>query len=166
MLKRISIIIIAVAAVLTVMVLLSGAVLADFEISNYDSQVDVEVSSMEPSSYIINIPAHLDISDGASYTFTASYINITEDEMVVVNASNLDAQNCLQLTNGTKTIKKRFVRSDVGYGVDQNCAAVFDGNGTTSLVRFYFENPENEAIPKAGYYTGTISFDVFVTGRG
>ena len=111
-------------------------------------------------------PASIDMSDGASYTFTAQSLNLSDGQMLVINATNLDDQNRMTLTSGNNTTKKVFVRSDTGLSVDQNCAAVFYGDSLVSEISFWLNADESSSAPKAGQYAGVLNFEISIVDRG
>jgi hypothetical protein len=143
----------------------SGA--EDYELygAGYDS-AQIEITYTEPSTYVVLIPASIDMSDGASYTFTAQSLNLSDGQMLVINATNLDDQNRMTLTSGNNTTKKVFVRSDTGLSVDQNCAAVFYGDSLVSEISFWLNTDESSSVPKAGRYAGILNFEISIVDRG
>lgn len=160
---RIGVIVVFVVA----MVLCSAKIFADdYELygEGYDTAT-IEIIYHQPSTYTILIPATIDFSDGASYTFTAASLNICDNQAVVVNAVGLGTGNKISLSSGNKVITKEFMHSDSSFSVNENCAAVFTGDDLNSQISFWL-NDDPESFAKAGLYTGTIEFEISVVDRG
>lgn len=68
------------------------------EISS-DGTASTTITYTTPSQFCVYIPETLDLTTG-SYSFTASMMDIAENEQVVISITNLNEENRLQLSSG------------------------------------------------------------------
>lgn len=144
--------------ILSISLLLCGSVNV-FAAEESGSTMEVPVSYNIQSNYSIYIPEMIDFSDNMSYTFSAASINVMDGEVVAIydNASyGKQAQEGITLTNESGKTGELYINHNDPSGKGR--VAVFDNNNLQSSISFngYFDGTS------AGYYTGTMTFLIFV----
>lgn len=115
------------------------------------------------TGYCIEIPEQIDASVGA-YTFTASYINLSETEQVVVRMSGVDEYSCMSLQNANGDTLDFTVRYDGATIVPGYVVAVFTDSVTASGAMQLIPDTYGTAH-RAGQYSGVFEFTVSVETR-
>ncbi len=136
---------------------------ADTEISS-DGDTKSATTSITyhvDSSYIVNIPEVIEANDTAYY-FTASRMDLCENEYVEISMTGLDTDGTLLLKHPYKS-GEIYVFAYVPYSyelVTNGCpvARFFDGGLTTDTALHFAVNGRTEVY--AGDYSGTVTFDV------
>ena len=115
------------------------------------------------TSYCIEIPEQIDITAGA-YTFTASYINLSETEQVVVRMSGVDEYSGISLQNSNGDTLDFTVRYDGATIVPGYIVAIFtDSVSATGAMQLI---PDTYGTAhRAGQYSGVFEFTVSVENR-
>lgn len=115
------------------------------------------------TGYCIEIPEQINALTG-SYTFSAYYVNLSDDEQVVVRISGVDEVSHLVLTNDIGDSLTFNVMYDGAVIAPNYIVAVFTdsitANGTLEII------PElGLGAHRAGQYIGTFEFSVSVEAR-
>lgn len=127
-----------------------------------------------PSDYCIIIPDTIDSANGA-YVFQAASLNISYNEYVLITVSNADSNNRIIFTHedGSHTLTKQIVTENVsgGYipdGLPDNCVGYFTSDESASALSFAVseENYDYQDNPKAGTYTATVEFNIYLSSFG
>lgn len=103
------------------------------------------------SSYSVVIPEKIYIADG--YTFTADFLNITENQQVNLRITNLNESNMLPMTNESGDTAYLSLN---GLGTNNRVAQFTRDNLTSSITINGFIDP----MSRAGVYTGTAVFEI------
>lgn len=111
---------------------------------------DIQLTYDQASTFCVNIPESISLNSADGYTFTADYINITDNQQVCV----LAPMGEISLTN------EHGKRGTVYLSADKdnmgNCVALFERDETTSSIamRGQFDGTA------AGHYSGTVTFTI------
>ena len=134
------------------------------------------VTFRQPSTYCLYLPDMIDLD--MEFCISGD-VNISYDERLYVNITNLDANNALTFTSqdGSATLK-RAINShpnlDGGttmqdLGLSANCVGYFLKGDTSSEVNFgladgytAFTSISGESAPPAGLYYSQAEFEVFM----
>lgn len=153
-----------VSMMLSVIMLLSFTMtaFADTEISSFDGtdSATTSITYSVGSSYVVYIPEIIE-ADGSNYYFTASYMDLREDEYVVISISGLESDGSLTLTSSKAG--RIIVNATVpgSYDITESSEAVamfYDGQTRTDTsLQFYVSSMEDVY---AGDYSATVTFDV------
>lgn len=145
------------AFVLSVVLILSMSVTAfATEVTSEYQVAQSTLSYTEPSTYTVIIPETMYVSTGAMLEFEAKYINILEDQQVVIRFANLDENGAIALSNeygDSVNVYFSCESSDICYRVNWDktvamCAVASIGS--------------TEGVLPAGEYTGIAEFTVSV----
>ena len=115
------------------------------------------------TGYCIEIPEQIDALTG-SYTFSAYYVNLNDNEQVVVRISGVDEVSRMELTNDFGESLAFNVLYDGAVIAPNYVVAVFTdsvtANGTFEIV------PDlGFGAHRAGQYSGTFEFTVSIEER-
>lgn len=150
--------------------------LSPMEASAYDSQVQngmctSTITYKQQSEYSILIPETIDANAG-QYTFMAGMLNISNTEQIYVTVGNTTGDGRIEFTHedGEHTLTKDIVleQTNPTDSVDfstlpNHCVGYFTGNDYNSKVNFGLSEQSFDcSFPKAGNYTATVNFDVFL----
>ena len=149
------------ALFLSVVLILSMSVTAFATEVTSDYQVaQSTLSYTEPSTYTVIIPETMYVSTGAMLEFETKYINIQEDEQVVIRFANLDENGAIALSNESGDSVNVYFScengSDVCYRVNWDKTVALYAVATIGST---------EGILPAGEYTGIAEFTVSVEHR-
>lgn len=115
------------------------------------------------TGYCIEIPEQIDASVGA-YTFTASYINLSETEQVVVRMSGVDEYSCMSLQNSNGDTLDFTVRYDGAVIAPGYVVAIFT-DSVTATGAMQFSPDTYGTAHRTGQYSGVFEFTVSVESR-
>ena len=117
----------------------------------------------EESHYSVRIPETITV-DGTLYGFTASEMDLNENERVLVTVSGLEGDGILQMMSRTnKWMMAQFY--------DQNGKTVTDGRVVSEFMNGVLEGyGKLYALPLqtegAGEYSGSITFNISLVNEG
>lgn len=149
------------ATILSVVLVLSMSVTAFATEVTSDYQVaQSTLSYTEPSTYTVIIPETMYVSTGAMMEFEAKYINIQDDEQVVIRCANLDENGAIALSNESGDSVNVYFSCENGSNV---CYRV---NADKTVAQTVFATiGSTEGVLPAGEYTGIAEFTVSVEPR-
>lgn len=116
------------------------------------------------TGYCIEIPKTIDAAAGA-YTFSASYVNLSASEQVVVKMSDVNEYSCLSLKNEAGDALQCCVMYDHATITPNYIVAVFTDSVTADGAMEI--NPDiSGSAHRTGRYSGIFEFTVSVEPRG
>lgn len=113
---------------------------------------DTELSYFQNSTYLVKIPLRINNVVEAGYVFTASSINILDNQTVNVYAEN----SSVEMTNERGDTFSLELRSSDNQG-KQGLVGTFKNGETTSSITM---NAQIDPGARAGSYTGIATFSV------
>lgn len=146
------------------------------EASAYDSYVQDGAASStityrQQSEYSILIPETIDANAG-QYVFQAGMLNISNNEQIYVTVANVNGDGRIEFQheNGINTLTKDIIieNSNPSYPVDldalpNHCVGYFAGDDAASKIQFGLSDQSFDCdYPKAGNYSATVNFEVFL----
>lgn len=137
------------------------------------------VTFRQPSTYCLYIP---DVIDLDTEFCISGDVNISYNESLYVNITNLDSNNALTFTSqdGSATLKRAInahpnIDDDMtmqDLGLSANCVGYFLKGDTSSEVNFGladgytdFSSMNGDSVPPAGSYYSQAEFEVFVASH-
>lgn len=117
------------------------------------------------SSYIVNIPEVIEANDSA-YHFTASKMDLCENECVEIKLSGLDEEGKLTLAHPYKSGEiyvYAYVPGSYEIVPNYGTVATFGDGATESMTELHFKVDGMSGDISAGEYSGTVTFDVNLT---
>lgn len=162
------------ALVLTVMMVLSCTTLTAFaDEINYDGvygsgmgydTYDTTVNYVQPDNYIVAVPMEMSVYDEADVYVVEN--NIDEQKDIIVSIVNLDEDGGFNLYNvydNEETVRALVTLNETQFPTDGKLdIAIFDAFSTEDdKVPFgTILDVQSGVTPKAGQYTGTLTFAV------
>ena len=140
---------------------------ADTEISSDGdtNSVNTNITYHIDSSYVVNIPEVIEANDSA-YCFTASRMDLCENECVEIKLSVLDSDGKLTLAHPYKSGEiyvYAYVPGSYEIVPNHGTVATFSDGATEAMTALHFKVDGMSGDVSAGDYSGTITFDVCLT---
>lgn len=122
-----------------------------------DGSASTTITYTAPSQFCVYIPETIDMTND-SYTFTASVMDIADDERVDVRITNLDGSTFNMTNANGATASASFLRNDTGTILSNNDQVAQFVYG--SLECYYSISLTNVSVSNPGTYSGTAEFSV------
>ncbi len=133
----------------------------------YSGAGESEVKYTEYSRCLFSIPEVIEIQSGMAIPIEITSASFIEGECLQVNVLNLNEQGYLELkSEDEKVVYIELRRADLTYvtSSDNHLARIYDtdideGIGDAST---HFTGRQVGAVPNAGYYSGTMRYEVMI----
>ena len=122
-----------------------------------DGMASTTITYTVPSQFCVYIPETIDMTTD-SYTFTASIMDIADNERVDVRITNLDGSSFNMSNPNGATASASFIRNDTNEVLSNNDQVAQFSNG--SLESYYSISLTNVNAYNAGTYSGIAEFSV------